>query len=152
MGANIDYAIVITSRYQSLKETMPPRQAVVEALSQGFPTVITSGTILAVAGILIGFISTDGATSVLGSYLGQGTIISVILVIFVLPQLLYLGDTIIEKTSFRFRSAEQAGAPRQKLYVDGRIRGFVKGELDAEVKGTLYGEISPQEKTAEKED
>ena len=152
MGANIDYAIVITSRYQSLKETMPLRQAVVEALSQGFPTVITSGTILAVAGILIGFISTDGATSVLGSYLGQGTIISVILVIFVLPQLLYLGDTIIEKTSFRFRSAEQAGAPRQKLYVDGRIRGFVKGELDAEVKGTLYGEISPQEKTAEKED
>ncbi len=152
MGANIDYAIVITSRYQDLKATMPPKQAVVEALSQGFPTVITSGTILAVAGILIGFISTDGATSVLGSYLGQGTIISVILVIFVLPQLLYLGDTIIEKTSFSFKTAEKARPEKQKLYVDGHIKGYVKGELDAKVRGQLYGEISPQAEPDEKED
>lgn len=101
MGANIDYAIVITSRYLSLKQEMDPREAVIEALNQGFPTVITSGTILAVAGLLIGRISTDGATSVLGTYLGQGTIISVFLVIFVLPQLLYLGEPIIERTSFR---------------------------------------------------
>lgn len=103
MGANIDYAIVITNRYLSLKEKMDAKEAVIEALNQGFPTVITSGTILAVAGLLIGRISTDGATSVLGSYLGQGTIISIFLVIFVLPQLLYLGDPIIEKTSFSLR-------------------------------------------------
>lgn len=108
MGANIDYAIVITSRYTALKQEMPPKEAIVEALDQSFPTVITSGTILAIAGLLIGQISTDGATAILGSYLGQGTIISVILVLFVLPMLLYLGDGIIERTSFKIKMPNQS--------------------------------------------
>lgn len=143
MGANIDYAIIISSRYLALKKEMSPRQAVIEALNQGFPTVITSGTILAVAGILIGFISTDGATSVLGTYLGQGTIISVILVIFVLPQLLYLGDTIIERTSFKIKTIEPMYKSKGKVRVQGRIQGYVKGEIDAIVDGTISREIKP---------
>ena len=93
---------------------MNPREAVIEALNQGFPTVITSGTILAVAGILIGYISTDGATAILGTYLGQGTIISIILVIFVLPQLLYLGDTIIERTSFKLKTMDTIYKTKKK--------------------------------------
>lgn len=143
MGANIDYAIIITSRYLSLKKEMPPRQAVIEALNQGFPTVITSGSILAVAGILIGLISTDGATAVLGTYLGQGTIISVILVIFVLPQMLYLGDVIIEKTSFKLKKIDPMIKSQGTLHIQGRLHGYVKGEIDAIVDGTIKGEILP---------
>ena len=45
MGANIDYAIVISSRYLRLKEEMPYKEAMIEALNQAFPTVVTSGTI-----------------------------------------------------------------------------------------------------------
>ncbi len=147
MGANIDYAIVITSRYLSLKKSMNPREAVIEALNQGFPTVITSGTMLAVAGLLIGRISTDGATSVLGTYLGQGTIISLFLVIFVLLQLLYLGDIIIEKTSFRLKKREPRYKTRGKVHVNGRLHGYVRGEIDAVVDGTITGEIRPTSKT-----
>lgn len=143
MGANIDYAIVITSRYLALKEELPPRQAVIEALNQGFPTVITSGSILAVAGILIGRVSTDGATSVLGSYLGQGTIISIILVIFVLPQLLYLGDVIIERTSFKLKTPMFFYQAEGKVHFTGRLDGYVKGEVHAYVDGTIAGEIRP---------
>lgn len=43
MGANIDYAIVITNRYTSLKKEMPIADAMVEALNQAFPTIVTSG-------------------------------------------------------------------------------------------------------------
>ncbi len=147
MGANIDYAIVLTSRYQSLKETMPPEEAVIEALNQGFPTVITSGTILAIAGILIGRLSTDGATSVLGSYIGQGTIISIFLVIFVLPQFLYLGDVIIRRTSFTLKSPPLFEKRSQgKMRLSGRLEGYVKGEIDAYVDGTIDGEIRPAKK------
>jgi len=37
MGANIDYAIVISSRYLRLKEEMPYKEAMIEALNQAFP-------------------------------------------------------------------------------------------------------------------
>ncbi|HZJ57880.1 MAG TPA: MMPL family transporter [Clostridia bacterium] len=142
MGANIDYAIVMSSRYLSLRENMSRDKAVIMALNQGFPTVITSGTILAVAGILIGQISTDGATSVLGSYLGYGTIISMILVIFVLPQLLYLGDIMVEKTSFRLKLlTSRYQASRGKVQLRGKLKGYVDGEIDAYVEGSITGRI-----------
>lgn len=51
MGANIDYAIVIASRYQEIKGTMPHREAMIETLNFAFGTVMTSGTIMTVAGI-----------------------------------------------------------------------------------------------------
>ena len=46
MGANIDYAIVISSRYQELKNKMPRREAMIETLNLSFPTIFTSGTIM----------------------------------------------------------------------------------------------------------
>ncbi len=156
MGANIDYAIVISSRYMELRKKTDPESAVIKALDQGFPTVITSGTILATAGILIGWISTDGATAVLGSYLGQGTIISIFLVIFVLPQLLYLGDIVIEKTSFKFTKMDPVYKHKDKVHIKGRLQGYVKGEIDAMVDGTITGDIRPvkhiQEDIPDKED
>ena len=143
MGANIDYAIVITSRYLKLKKHMNREQAVVEALNQGFNTVITSGSILAIAGYLIGYISTDGTIAILGTYIGQGTIISIVLVIFVLPQVLYLGDYIIELTSFRLNLSGGMTGPEKKVHINGRLRGYVKGEIDALVDGTITGEVKP---------
>lgn len=92
MGATIDYAIVITNRYLELKGSMERKQAAVEALSQSFPTILTSGTIMAVAGFLIGGISTDATIGSVGQTLGRGTVTSIILVMTVLPQFLMLGD------------------------------------------------------------
>lgn len=152
MGANIDYAIVITSRYLELKKHMERENAVVEALNSGFTTVVTSGSILAIAGYLIGYLSTDGTIAILGSYIGQGTIISTILVIFVLPQLLYLGDTIIELTTFILNLPVSADRPKKKLYVNGRVHGYVKGEINALVDGTIQGEIQPVKNNLEELD
>ena len=59
MGANIDYAIVISSRYFDLKKAMPIKEAMVETLNQGFPTIITSGAMLASAGLIIGRMTSD---------------------------------------------------------------------------------------------
>ena len=130
MGANIDYAIVITSRYMGLKEHMPPKKAIVQAVSMAFPTILTSGSILAASGITIQCITTDGIIASIGSCLGRGTIISMALVLFVLPQILYLGDIIIEKTSFSVKLPERPVEQRKgKLAVDGRVRGYVNAWL-----------------------
>ena len=93
MGANIDYAIVISSWYKELKTAMPPKKAIVQALELSFPTVLTSGSILASAGFLIGKLSTEGTIVGIGECLSRGTLISMFLVMFVLPQILQLGDT-----------------------------------------------------------
>ncbi len=99
MGATIDYAIVITSRYLDLRKTMANRKtAVTEALNQSFPTIITSGTILTSAGFVIGYLTNNAVIASLGKVLGRGTLISIILVMTVLPQLLLLGDKLIDKT------------------------------------------------------
>lgn len=100
MGANIDYAIVITSRYTEFRSEMNKFDAVKKALNLAFPTIFTSGTILASAGYVIGLLSSDPAISSIGIVLGRGTVISILLVMAILPQLLILGDYIIEKTSF----------------------------------------------------
>lgn len=101
MGANIDYAIVITNRYLDLRQKMPKTDAIKEALELAFPTIFTSGSILASAGTAIGILSSDGAISGIGVCLGRGTLLSIFLVMCILPQLLLLGDFIIEKTSFK---------------------------------------------------
>ncbi len=99
MGATIDYAIVITSRYLDLRKTMADRrQTVTEALNQSFPTIITSGTILTGAGFVIGYLTNNAVIASLGKVLGRGTLISIILVMTVLPQLLLIGDKLIDKT------------------------------------------------------
>ncbi len=141
MGANIDYAIVISSRYLRLKQEMPPKKAIVESLNQAFPTIITSGTILAAAGVLIGQLSSDGVISSIGTCLGRGTIISIFLVMGVLPQILLLGDIIVEKTAFTMKMPDKIQHANGVLYVDGRVRGYVSGMVDATIKGVLKGEV-----------
>ena len=144
MGANIDYAIVISSRYQELKQTMPPREAMIETLNLAFPTVFTSGTILTCAGTLIGKLTSDTAIYGVGSCIGRGTIISMILVMGVLPEILLLGDTIIERTAFniKYPALSQVSSASGKVYLDGRVKGTISGKIDAEVHGVLEGDVS----------
>lgn len=142
MGANIDYAIVISSRYMELKEQMPLREAMVETLNQAFPTIITSGTMLASAGIVIGFMTSNETISAIGMYLGTGTLISIFLVMCVLPQILLLGDTIIRKTSFSINKGASVTHKTGLIRVNGRVRGHLDGLIDAEIHGVFRGTLN----------
>ena len=133
MGANIDYAIVISSHYQELKATMTHKKAIVEALNASFPTIFTSGTILSAAALLIGNISTNPVISILGTCLGRGTIISIVIVLGVLPATLVLSDSIINRTSFKMKGIElPTRTASGTMYVSGHLRGQVSGVLDGE--------------------
>lgn len=142
MGANIDYAIVISSRYMELKQTMPLKQAMIETLNLSFPTIITSGTMLASAGIVIYNLTSNETISSIGLYLGQGTLISIFLVMCVLPQILLLGDILIRKTSFSISMPVQSTRRAGIMRIDGRVRGTVNGMVDAEIHGIFRGELN----------
>ena len=142
MGANIDYAIVISSHYQELKATMTHKEAIVEALNASFPTIFTSGTILSAAALLIGNISTNPVISILGTCLGRGTIISIVIVLGVLPATLVLSDSIINRTSFKMKGIElPTRTASGTMYVSGHLRGQVSGVLDGEFTGTIRGDM-----------
>lgn len=142
MGANIDYAIVIASRYMELKNEMQPRDAIIETMNFAFPTIVTSGSILAVSGILIGRMTSEGCIVGIGQSLGRGTIVSIILVMFVLPQILLLGGKIIEKTSFTVRSNLKHHTGRGRMVVDGMVRGEISGTVVGMVHATVDGDVN----------
>lgn len=99
MGATIDYAIVIASRYKQLRVKYDKKESIIKTLEDRLPAVITSGLILLIAGFLIGFISASSVISSIGLFLGIGTLISLLATIFVLPAILHLFDKFIVKQS-----------------------------------------------------
>lgn len=99
MGCNVDYAIVVASLYTEARAEQGPREAMISALNLAFPTIITSGTMLISAGLLIGARVSSGAVAGMGRFVGVGSLITVFLVLFVLPQLLLLGDTFVRRTA-----------------------------------------------------
>ena len=101
MGATIDYAIVITSRYLSLKPAHGKKDAIIMALSEAFPTVMTSGLIMSCAGFLMGIFVSEPMISTMGTSLGRGVIVSVASVMLLLPAILYTFDKFIEKTAWK---------------------------------------------------
>ena len=139
MGANIDYAIVISSRYQDLKTKMPHWEAIIETMNFAFPTILTSGSILACAGTLIGMMTSEAAIVGIGQSLGRGTIISIGLVMFVLPQILLIGGELVDKTSF---SMPRTNLPRISSSGHIRVDGLVRGEIHGYVNGIVRADIN----------
>lgn len=103
MGATIDYAILMTNRYMHGSDGVPQADAVRNAISEAFPTILTSGTIMSVASFLVGFMTSDPLIASMGMTLGFGTIISIICVLTVLPALLYLLGPLLKKTVINFK-------------------------------------------------
>lgn len=141
MGANIDYAIVVANRYQELKGQMPHRDAIIETMNFAFPTIITSGTILAVAGTLIGLMTSTASITGIGQNLGRGTILSILLVMFVLPQILLIGGKVVDMTAFSIPNVTKKHSGRGRVRVDGLVRGEVHGVVSGVMHAIVDGEV-----------
>lgn len=97
LGATVDYAILFTDRYRENRQTFGKKESIVQTISNVTVSVCTSGVVMTVVGFLLGIITTHELLSQLGFLLGQGTICSLICVLFVLPGLLYLFDGLFVK-------------------------------------------------------
>lgn len=100
MGATIDYAIVLTNRYRTTRHKFLNRfDAMAEAQNATFPTVLTSGLILTGTGFALSLLA-SGTVAAMGSLLGIGTLVSLLIVIFVLPSLLLVTEKAVDKCDF----------------------------------------------------
>ena len=100
LGATVDYAILMTTRYKSERLNGNDRKtAVYTALRTSAPSVIVSGLGLFAATFGVAVYSNIDIVGSMCMLMARGAIISVILVLLVLPSLLILCDGIICKTT-----------------------------------------------------
>ena len=100
LGATIDYAILITTKYVGLrKEGKDKKQAVDEALGTSISSIVTSGLCFFGATFGVGVYSEIEMIGSLCSLMSRGAIISMIVVITVLPAFLLVCDKLICKTT-----------------------------------------------------
>ena len=100
LGATVDYAILMTTRYKSERLNGNERKAAVYiALRTSAPSVIVSGLGLFAATFGVAVYSNIDIVGSMCMLMARGAIISVLLVLLVLPALLILCDGIICRTT-----------------------------------------------------
>ncbi len=111
LGATVDYAILMTTRYRTERSGgKDKREAVGIALTTSVQSVVTSALGFFAATVGVGVYSEIGMISSLCMLLARGALISMIVVITVLPSMLLAFDKVIICTSAGF-SAEQKRHP-----------------------------------------
>ena len=103
MGATIDYGIIMCESYLYSRKSHSKKESIQIALKKSLPSILTSGSILVVSGFIIGLISTELTISSIGLLLGRGTLVSILLVLFLLPSLLLSLDKLILKTTINYK-------------------------------------------------
>lgn len=111
LGATVDYAILMTTRYKRERFAgATKKEAITTALSTSVPSIIVSALGFFAATFGVGLISSVDMIGSLCSLMARGAIVSMIVVIFVLPSFFVLLDKIIIHTSMGFidKSKKQA--------------------------------------------
>lgn len=103
LGATIDYAILLTSRYQEERNNgLNVKDAMVRAASASSHSILVSGFSFFAATLGVAVLSKIDLIKVLCQMLARGAIISMLTILLILPSVLVLFAPIIEKTSYRF--------------------------------------------------
>ena len=100
LGATVDYAILMTTRYKAERiGGAGKRSAVQTALGTSIPSIIVSGMGLFAATFGVAVYSKIDIVSSMCMLLARGAVISMLMVIFILPAMLMLFDKVICKTT-----------------------------------------------------
>lgn len=103
LGATVDYAILMTSRYQKERGLGKDKmEAISIAHKTSMKSILVSGTSLFAATFGVGLYSNIDMISAICVLLSRGAVISTIVVIFILPAFFMILDPIIVRTSGGF--------------------------------------------------
>ena len=115
LGATVDYAILMTTRYKSERIAgNAKRESVSTALSASIPSILVSGFGLFAATYGVAVYSDIDIISSMCTLMARGAIISMMCVIFILPALLMLCDRLICRTTAGMRHIEKGTKEEQR--------------------------------------
>lgn len=108
LGATVDYAILMTTRYKSERMSgFDKKSAVHTALSASIPSILVSGTGLFAATFGVAVYSDIDMISSMCMLMARGAVISMILVAFMLPAWLMLCDKLICATTVGMKKTKK---------------------------------------------
>lgn len=104
LGATIDYAILMTTKYlEERKNGNDKNKAVSNSLNNSINSIFVSGMCFFAATIGVGLVSKIDMIGSLCTLIARGAIISMIVVIFIVPSLLLLFDKLIMRTTLKMK-------------------------------------------------
>lgn len=104
LGATIDYAILLTTKYlEERKSGKKKEEAIKVALDNSTNSIFVSGMCFFAATIGVGIVSKIDMIGSLCTLIARGAIISMIVVIMIVPSILIIFDKLITKTTLGFR-------------------------------------------------
>lgn len=116
LGATVDYAILMTTRYKAERVGGKDKKAAVTtALAASIPSILVSGTGLFAATFGVGLYSDIEIISSMCMLMARGAVISMLLVILILPAMLLLFDRVICKTTLGMTHVEKHSAETEAL-------------------------------------
>lgn len=99
LGATIDYAILMSTKYLDERKINSKEEAIKNTLSNTIPSILISASCFFAATFGVAMFSKIDMISSLCNLLARGSIISMLAVILILPALLMVFDKIIVKTT-----------------------------------------------------
>ena len=117
LGATVDYAILMTTRYKTERINGADKKiAVHTALSTSIPSIIVSGMGLFAATFGVALFSGIDIISSMCMLMARGAVVSMVSVIFILPALLLLCDGLIRATTLDMRRKKPQSVSNQEVY------------------------------------
>ena len=121
LGATVDYAILMTTRYKAERLAgKEKRPAVITALSTSIPSIIVSGMGLFAATFGVAIYSDIDIISSMCMLMARGAIISMLCVILILPALLLLCDRLVCATTLGMRHCNHSRKHAEKQDASAR--------------------------------
>ncbi len=101
LGATIDYAILFSKRYTEVREKNSKEISIRKASIEATPSIVTSALLFIISGLTISMISSINSISQIGLLIALGAFVSMIFVLVILPQILYIFDFLIIKSKIK---------------------------------------------------
>lgn len=121
LGATVDYAILMTTRYKAERLAgKEKRPAVITALSTSIPSIIVSGMGLFAATFGVAIYSDIDIISSMCMLMARGAIVSMLCVILILPALLLLCDRLVCATTLGMRHCNHSRKHAEKQDASAR--------------------------------
>lgn len=138
LGATVDYAILMTTRFQEeLQHGHGRKEAAQLAIENCSQSILTSGLTFFAATVGVSFISRMELLRSMCLLISRGALISMFVIIFILPSLLIIFEPVIRRTTLHWRTPAVKKIPKRLRKAIHQVKNAAAGASHSSVSSIL---------------